>query len=108
MNATLQPGMPMPRDLRGIAGLGVAIPIPDVVAPPPLPGPATPAGHPSSISPRHARRFQVGGVITSATFAAAGLIAAQQGKGELASQLALFSILAGTVVSISQLFVEER
>jgi hypothetical protein len=52
--------------------------------------------------------MQVGGIMTSATFAAAGLIASQRGRGQLASQLALFAVMAGAIVSISQLFVEEE
>jgi hypothetical protein len=106
-NAKLQPGMPMPRHLQGLAGLGVAIPVPEIIQPPQQTQTA-PAGSPRGVSIRTARRMQVGGIMTSATFAAAGLIASQRGRGKLASQLALFSVMAGAIVSISQLFVEEE
>lgn len=107
MNALLQPGMPMPADLKGLSGLGVAVPVPEVIqSPSPIAKP--PAGHPVTASPRNARRLQVGGIATSAVFAASGLIASQQGRGVLASQLVLVSIIASAVVAISQLFTEEE
>jgi hypothetical protein len=107
MMAKLQPGMPMPKSLQGLAGLGAAIPVPEVIQPP-TPQQAPPPGAPKGVSVRTARRMQVGGILTSATFAAAGLIASQRGQGKLASQLALFSVMAGAIVSISQMFVEDE
>jgi hypothetical protein len=83
------------------------VPVPEVIAPTD-PRPAPPPGHPATVPYRTAKRLQVGGIVTSAAFGVAGLIASQRGQGDLAAQLALLSIMAGAVVSISQLFVEEE
>jgi hypothetical protein len=103
VNARLQPGMAMPRSLQG---LGAVIPVPDVIQP--GTAPPKPPGTPSGVHPKTARRLQISGVLASAAFATAGLVASQQGKSELAAQLALASILAGAVVSVSQLFMMDE
>lgn len=111
MNRLLQPGMPMPADLRGLGRTGLGsqeVPVPDTIAPAPPPRAPKPAGHPDAVDPRTARRLQVGGILTSAAFGAAGLIASARNQGKLANQLAMLSILAGALVSVSQLFVEEE
>lgn len=101
----------MPADLRGLSRTGLGsqeVPVPDVLTTSGPPTSPKPAGHPNTVDPRTARRLQIGGILTSAAFGAAGLIASARGQSKIANQLALLSVLAGAMVSVSQLFVEEE
>jgi predicted phage gp36 major capsid-like protein len=106
--AKLQPGMPMPRSLRGLGQAQTAIrKTPSATKPMDPETAAIVAQLPERVSDRTAKNVQIAGVIASGVFGLASLIAEARQARQAAHTFAVLSILSTTVIAAARIIGEE-